>query len=311
MPIRIDKLSKRLGDNWVLRDISLEVASGEVYGIFGPTGAGKSVLLRIIAGLEKPNGGDISGADRSMLLRAGEAKGFASIFRSGKESPAGDSARTQLSAALESSADVILVDGLFAAMDERGRDEAAAELRATASKQGKSIIVASSRFDDILLTCDRLAVLNHSYVRREGTPQEVYENPTSVDVAALAGRNNLIEARRLTSTKKEVPEFQTIQGGHRLFAQKTEKRELGAINQNVYLAIRPEQLSLSFGASFPEDNLIKARLKNVRFDGCVTYVTLDADGLELEALVPKVVGLSVGDECLVALPPDRLIVLKN
>jgi ABC-type sulfate/molybdate transport systems ATPase subunit len=43
----------------VLREVSLQVHSGECVGLSGSTGAGKSTLLRIIAGLEKPDRGEI------------------------------------------------------------------------------------------------------------------------------------------------------------------------------------------------------------------------------------------------------------
>ena len=144
-----------------------------------------------------------------------------------------------------------------------------------------------------------------------GKPREVYENPNSVAVAKTTGRNNLIKARRLTSTKAEMPEFQTLNGEHRLFTDKVDKSNLGAINQNITLAIRPEHISISFGASFPEDNLLKAKITDVKYLGATTLITLDAKGLSLEALVLRLVGLNIGDECVVGLPPDRILVLKD
>jgi|TARA_B110000003_G_scaffold164138_1_gene164081 iron(III) transport system ATP-binding protein len=43
----------------ILKNINLEIISGERIAILGPSGCGKSTLLRLIAGLEKPNEGDI------------------------------------------------------------------------------------------------------------------------------------------------------------------------------------------------------------------------------------------------------------
>src|SRR4030095_7170001 len=103
------------------------------------------------------------------------------------------------------------------------------------------------------------------------------EQPSSRVVAEITGRNNLFAARRLTSSKAEIPEFHTIDGGHRLFAQHIERGSLGALNQNVTLGIRPEQVSISFGASFPADNLLKAQVTGVKFLGATTLVDLDAD----------------------------------
>ena len=51
-------------DNEILTDISFNLAEGEILGILGPSGIGKSSLLRLIAGLEKPKSGEISHYDQ-------------------------------------------------------------------------------------------------------------------------------------------------------------------------------------------------------------------------------------------------------
>ena len=49
--IKIDHLSKKYNDNVVLDDISLEIKQGDVVGIIGPSGTGKSTLLKLLLGL--------------------------------------------------------------------------------------------------------------------------------------------------------------------------------------------------------------------------------------------------------------------
>jgi ABC-type polar amino acid transport system ATPase subunit len=66
--IRIEHLSKRFNDNIVLEDLSLDIRTGEVLGIIGPSGTGKSTLLRCINLLERPEAGRISIGDFSMDL---------------------------------------------------------------------------------------------------------------------------------------------------------------------------------------------------------------------------------------------------
>ncbi|MEO0139204.1 MAG: ABC transporter ATP-binding protein [candidate division WOR-3 bacterium] len=59
MNIQIENISKMFGDFVALRNINLEIKSGEFVVILGPSGCGKTTLLRIIAGLERPTSGRI------------------------------------------------------------------------------------------------------------------------------------------------------------------------------------------------------------------------------------------------------------
>lgn len=56
--LKIKNLSKSFGSNKVLNNISLEVNQGDVVAIIGPSGTGKSTLLRCLNYLEKPDSGE-------------------------------------------------------------------------------------------------------------------------------------------------------------------------------------------------------------------------------------------------------------
>ena len=57
--IRIEKLNKSFGEKHVLKDIDLEIFTGETFSIIGPSGTGKSVLLKLVIKLDKPDSGEI------------------------------------------------------------------------------------------------------------------------------------------------------------------------------------------------------------------------------------------------------------
>jgi sulfate transport system ATP-binding protein len=59
MGIEVRHLTKSYGTNRVLNDVSFEVKPGELVGLLGPSGGGKSTLLRIIAGLDSADAGEV------------------------------------------------------------------------------------------------------------------------------------------------------------------------------------------------------------------------------------------------------------
>ncbi|MBO6196048.1 MAG: amino acid ABC transporter ATP-binding protein [Butyrivibrio sp.] len=66
--IQIEGLSKRYHDNIVLEDVSLNINEGDVIGIIGPSGTGKSTLLRCIDQLEIPEKGTVNLGEKTIDL---------------------------------------------------------------------------------------------------------------------------------------------------------------------------------------------------------------------------------------------------
>ena len=59
MNIKISHVSKTIKNNPVIKDISMELQSGAVYGFKGINGSGKTMLMRLISGLIRPSQGEI------------------------------------------------------------------------------------------------------------------------------------------------------------------------------------------------------------------------------------------------------------
>lgn len=57
--ITVTNVSKRYGETLVLKDLSFEIPCQERYSLLGPNGAGKSTTMKILAGLAKPDSGEV------------------------------------------------------------------------------------------------------------------------------------------------------------------------------------------------------------------------------------------------------------
>ena len=319
MALKVVNLSKRYKDKWVLRDITFDVAAGEIFGICGSGGAGKTSLLATLSGVRPNNGGAclIDGKEVSTGVRRRwlhySPMHVDSLWRrvfSNSAKIATENRIRHFSDQMSAADAVALLDDPFLGLDGQARSKAR-EVIADGRDRGLAIILAATDFEHVMSVADRAAILAGTEIKQTGTPEDLYENPGSRAVASVTGRCNFLEGRRLSSSKAEIPEFLTIDGGHRLFAKSIERGSLGAINQNVTLGIRPEHISISFGASFPEDNLLRATITGVQFLGPTTLVELDCDGLKLESLVLRLVGLNIGDECVVGLPPERVHIFRS
>lgn len=81
--LEIRNLTKRYGENAVLRDLSFTVRRGEVIVVLGPSGCGKSTLLRCINALEPIQGGRNSLGRRGDRPQPGGAARPAAAHRDG------------------------------------------------------------------------------------------------------------------------------------------------------------------------------------------------------------------------------------
>lgn len=84
--VEVHGLRKTFGGQHVLKGIDLRVEPGEIFVVMGPSGSGKSVLLKHIIGLEKPNEGDILLDGHSLLQEDNdimERYRLAMVFQSG------------------------------------------------------------------------------------------------------------------------------------------------------------------------------------------------------------------------------------
>jgi len=74
-------ITVRFGERTVLDRVSLTVASGEVVALLGPSGVGKSTLLRVIAGLLTADSGSVSLDDRDVTMLPSHRRNIGLVFQ--------------------------------------------------------------------------------------------------------------------------------------------------------------------------------------------------------------------------------------
>lgn len=81
--LHVDGVSHSFGSTRALDDVSLEIPAGEFVSILGPSGCGKTTLMRVIAGLQEPDGGRIVVDGRDITSLAPERRPTNLVFQRG------------------------------------------------------------------------------------------------------------------------------------------------------------------------------------------------------------------------------------
>jgi sulfate/thiosulfate transport system ATP-binding protein len=79
--IEARRIVKRFGDFIALDGVSVDVPAGSLTALLGPSGSGKSTLLRVIAGLERPDGGEVCLEGRDVTNLPPQERGVGFVFQ--------------------------------------------------------------------------------------------------------------------------------------------------------------------------------------------------------------------------------------
>ncbi|MBG8553536.1 ABC transporter ATP-binding protein [Hymenobacter guriensis] len=222
MVLELDHLSKRYGGTEALRDLTLHVPAGSVYGLLGPNGSGKTTTLGIALGVLNPSGGTVRWFGQA--LSAGSKRRVGALLETPNFYPY-LSARQNLQVAAEvKRADARRIDEVLETVGLLGRQHDAfqsfslgmkqrlalastllgqpevlvldeptngldpqgiAEVRTLVQRlaaEGKTIILASHLLDEIEKVCTHVAVLQRGQLRAAGPVRDIL---TSADRVVL------------------------------------------------------------------------------------------------------------------------------
>jgi ABC-2 type transport system ATP-binding protein len=191
-----------------LTDASFEVRRGEVFGLLGPAGSGKSTTLKILAGRLRPTEGKVKVFSRSprrarIKARVGylpektgpnRQTGFAGLLefvrnlfartQGDRSQPVDESFSTAprhagLARVLVKNPDLIILDEPLSGLDPAGCREVK-ELILALAQRGKTVILSSNSLFDAKDICNRMAVYYGGKIQAIGTLDELLNAPDAV-----------------------------------------------------------------------------------------------------------------------------------
>jgi NitT/TauT family transport system ATP-binding protein len=199
--VSVKNISKAFGNELIISDVSFTLHKGEALGLVGPNGAGKSTMLRIIAGLVKPDKGDVRVNGRlgytpqenlllpwfnlkenillparllkidkreaeRMLRELSEALGISEhLEKKVREVSGGTARKAALARSLITSPDILLLDEPYVGLDVDSVKSLQKSLMNLRKETGIGMIIVSHQLDEMREISDRALVLSYRPAR--------------------------------------------------------------------------------------------------------------------------------------------------
>ncbi|TVQ37020.1 MAG: ABC transporter ATP-binding protein [Spirochaetaceae bacterium] len=301
MNVQVHKLTKRFGETTVLKNLSFTVSHGEFISVLGPSGVGKTTLLRILASLESPDSGTVQcGSQNAVLVfqdyvlfpfltvhqnvafglearrlpqrevgaRVGRLLSHFGLSDKAAEYPArlsaGQKQRVALARALAVEPQLLLLDEPLANLDKNLKRDTALYLRGVQREFGITTICVTHDQEEAMVISDRIALLLDGEIKQLGTPAAVYYQPNSVAVARFMGPVSVLPNALLVCCEAPAGE------------------------RSGTCMLRPEQVALRPSASGA------LTVREVRLLGLYRFCILQAEGTDYEVFTSHPVELHRG-----------------
>jgi iron(III) transport system ATP-binding protein len=202
-------------------------------------------------------------AKRDVRERVAEVLSLVELKDHGKRYPhqlsGGQQQRVALARALAYSPRVLLLDEPFSSLDAKLRERARDRLKEVQQALGLTTVFVTHDQHEALSMSDRILVMNHGRIVRDGAPREVYRQPGSRFAAEFLGRCNFltgeVTAGEAGTAVFSTPEFPAVvvQGGHR--------------GPAATIAVRPEDIEICNDPDLGEPGGVRGTLLDASYLG--------------------------------------------
>jgi len=212
--IKMTNIEKKFGAQTVLSDVNFNVKEGEIFGLLGPSGAGKTTIINILTNQIKEDSGfkeikaspheigimldigglyphlnclenlnlyaGIYGLPKSKPLEVLETVGLKDSAKKAVSSLSrGMTQRLALARAILFSPKLLFLDEPTSALDP-GTSKGVCKLLQGLREQGATIFLTTHNMDEALKLCDRIALLHDGKIVEQGNPNEICERYNAV-----------------------------------------------------------------------------------------------------------------------------------
>ena len=217
--------------------------------------------------------------------RTREALALVSLADFGSRRPdqlsGGQQQRVALARALVNRPSVLLLDEPLGALDLKLRKQMQSELTRIQREVGITFLYVTHDQDEAMTMSDRIAVMNRGTVAQVGTPQEIYERPSSLFVADFIGASNVFPGRVVGSIGQWS--IVRLDLGHDV---RVPASTAPANGSQAWVVVRPDHMQLADAAPASSDlNAIAGAVKNVSFLGThLQYAVATPRGVEITVI---------------------------
>ncbi len=314
--IRLERVSKRFGSVEAVADLSLSVAEGEFVVLLGPTGVGKTTILRLVAGLERPDTGRITIAGLDVTRAAPAARDVAFVFQQYSlyphlsvfdnlafplRSPLRPMTESAVRARVEQVAKLLRIEDKLENSATRlsgGQMQRVAIGRALVRNPSIYLMDEPLSSLDAKLRADLRLELKH--IQRDLGATMLYVTHDQIEAMTMADRIGVIEAGRLVQMGRPREIYRDPSSAYvatRLgspsinLLSRSHFPDLPLPGEASILGVRPEHVAVRRAGGRPPDG----RIRRVEPLGGQSHLHIDLGGAMLVTLVDPEVGLTEGD----------------